>query len=287
MIFIMTDHMESNKKLLLDLQNSAKDPATFAKASVDFAKSFERLGTGPKEGKRFASSVLNAILKAKDIEEAESEIKSFFESQKIDGKTIFQLIQAGLAERFKIIYGQLNRFLTGIKGKIIDYGCGSASLTQILHDSLGLDIEGVDVRDFRSPVVSVPVKIFDGYTVPVKDKYYECAVLTNVIHHELDNEKILTELDRIVSKKLVIIETVPEADNDKAARQDWGRMILNDALWNRFFNYANIPVPGTYETPFTWIKRFEKYGWKCTHSEDLGFDQPTIQDRHHLMVFER
>lgn len=82
-----------------------------------------------------------------------------------------------------------------------------------------------------------------------------------------------------------IIETVPEANTDEEAKADWGRMLLNDTLWNRFFNYANIPVPGTYGTPFTWINRFEKYGWKRTYSKDLGFDQPTIQDRHHLMVF--
>ena len=112
-------------------------------------------------------------------------------------------------------------------------------------------------------------------------------MLTNVIHHEKDNEKILKELNRIVKSKLVIIETVPEADTRTAAKKDWGRMLLNDTLWNRFFNYANIPVPGAYEIPSDWVRRFKKYGWKVVISEDLGIDQPTIQDRHHLLVLER
>ena len=111
--------------------------------------------------------------------------------------------------------------------------------------------------------------------------------LPNVLHHDPDNERILKDLNDIVTHRLIVIETVPEADSEDDAKKDWGRMLLNDALWNRFFNYANIPVPGTYEIPVNWIKRFEKYGLRCIHSEDLGFDQPTIQDRHHLFVFKK
>ena len=279
--------MENNIKLIKDLQISVSDKSTRDKVLSDFSKTFERLGADKIGSLKFTEFVLAAIEKASTIEDAENLIKSYFEAEKIGGKTVFDTIQQGLKTRYNIIFNQLKPFLGGLKGKVIDYGCGSGMIAQMINDYLGLHIEGVDVRDFRASEVSVPVKVFDGYKVQVADKAYECAILTNVLHHEFENEKILSELDRIVSRRLVIIETVPEADDDNGAKQDWGRMILNDALWNRFFNYANIPVPGTYETPYTWIKRFEKYGWKCTHSEDLGFDQPTIQDRHHLMVFER
>ncbi len=279
--------MESNKKLLDDLQTSAKDTVTFLKVSKDFAKTFTRLGATSLQALQLGNFVLSTILNSSTLEEAEQTVRAFFEKEMIGNKNIFERIQDGLIERFQIIFSQIKPYIEGTEGKVIDYGCGSGTLTQMIHDLLNIDIEGVDVRDFRSQKVTVPVKLFDGYTVPVTDAYYVGALLTNVIHHEFNNEKILEELNRIVSKKLVIIETVPEADTTEKAKADWGRMLLNDALWNRFFNYANIPVPGTYETPFTWIERFEKYGWKCTHSEDLGFDQPTIQDRHHLMVFEK
>jgi hypothetical protein len=251
-----------NQQLLSDLQTFAKDPITFDKVFADFSKTFERLGASALEARVFSLYVLSSILRAGSMEEAEQYIKAFFETEKIQGKTIFEMIIQGLQERFEIIFLQVHPYLIGITGKVIDYG-------------------------FRSPQVTVPVKIFDGFFVPVEDNYYTCAVLTNVIHHEKENEKVLQELSRIVSQKLVIIETVPEADDAETAKKDWGRMILNDTLWNRFFNYADIPVPGTYETPSDWIQRLEKYGWKCTHSEDLGFDQPTIQDRHHLLVFEK
>ncbi len=278
--------MDTNKILIGNLQTAIADKETLQKVHDDFAKTFQRLGFVDMSGHGLAANVLLCIKDARTIEEAEREIKNLFIRQTLGGKNVFEAIQAGLQERFEIIFNQLRPHLKDV-GNAIDYGCGSGTLSQMLYDRCGIHIEGVDVRDFRAETVSIPVRLFDGYSVPVSDKHYECAVLTNVIHHEADNEKILMELDRIVSRKLVIIETVPEADDEETAKKDWGRMLLNDTLWNRFFNYANISVPGTYEIPSNWIKRFEKYGWKCVHSEDLGFDQPTIQDRHHLLVFER
>ncbi len=279
--------MENLKNdLIKNLKTAIAEKETLQKVHDDFAETFQRLGFLDMSGHGLAASVLLIIRGVYSIEEAETEIKKLFIRQTLGGKNVFERIQEGLQERFEIIFNQLRPHLVDVSNAI-DYGCGSGILTQMLYDRCGIHIEGVDVRDFRAETVSVPVRIFDGYSVPATDKYYQCAVLTNVIHHEADNEKILLELDRIVSKKLVIIETVPEADDEETAKKDWGRMLLNDALWNRFFNYANIPVPGTYEIPSNWIKRFEKHGWTCTHSEDLGFDQPTIQDRHHLFVFER
>ena len=269
------------------MQGALKQEETFLKVFADFTKTFQQLGAGQLQAQKCAKKVMSAITDAEVLEDAEKTIKQFFIDERLDGQSVFEIIIKNLHERIEIIFEQVKPCLKDINGIVIDYGCGSGLLAQIVHDRLGLTLEGVDVRDFRSPEVAVKIKIFDGYSVPVSDRYYECAILTNVIHHEVDNEKILAELNRIVSKRLVIIETVPEADTEELAQKDWGRMLLNDALWNRFFNYANIPVPGTYETPFTWVRRFEKYGWRCVLSKDLGFDQPMIQDRHHLMVFER
>lgn len=278
--------MDTNKILIGNMQTALSNNKTFNAVNVDFTKTFRLLGMDREEASILSTKVLRYIHTAKSIEESEEKIKELFTMETFNGKNVFDLIQAGLKKRFELVFNQIRPHLKDVSNAI-DYGCGSGRLAQMLYDRCGIHIEGVDVRDFRAETVSVPVRLFDGYSVPVSDKYYECAVLTNVIHHEANNEKILEELNRIVSRKLVIIETVPEADNEETATKDWGRMLLNDALWNRFFIYANIPVPGTYEIPSNWINRFEKYGWKCLHSEDLGFDQPMIQDRHHLFVFER
>lgn len=97
----------------------------------------------------------------------------------------------------------------------------------------------------------------------------------------------MSELNRVVSHKLIVIETVSVGKTLEQIALDYERTFANDVLWCRFLNYDDIPVPGTYDTPKDWIKRFERYGWKTTHSEDLGFDQETIHDIHHLFIFER
>ncbi|MBS1502211.1 MAG: class I SAM-dependent methyltransferase [Bacteroidetes bacterium] len=280
--------MTPNLILTLKLKEALSDKKFVRVISKDFVTTFERLGFSKMDASILTAKIVVTIMESPSIEEAETIMRDIFTNYSgSNGKNVLEVINDGLQKRFEIIYQQLLYTLPKDGTKTLDYGCGSGTLTQMLHDRGKLDIEGVDVRDFRAEGVSVPILLFDGYHVPVPDKHYECAILTNVIHHDAENERILQELDRIVTKKLIIIETVPEADNEKAAKKDWNRMLLNDTLWNRFFNYADIPVPGTYEIPSNWIKRFRKYGWGCPWSEDLGFDQPTIQDRHHLFVFDR
>ncbi len=274
-----------NLLLLSNLKKSVSDPVTFAKATNNFITTFTRLNIG-SQAEKLASYIFKVILEAGTIEEAERKVRvRFNETRTDDGKKVSEMIEAGLNERFKLMFSQLQPHLKGIDN-MIDYGCGSGTLTQMIHDRLGMQIEGVDIRDFRARHVTVPVRHFDGRTVRVEDNHYQGAVLTNVIHHEARNECILEELTRIAKFRLVIIETVPEGSSTEDTQADWGRMLLNDALWNRFFNRANIPCPGTYETPAGWQRRLGEFGWHLSHSEDLGFDQPTIQDRHHLLVFE-
>lgn len=278
--------MDPNKILINNLHTALAESQTLVNVTKDFRKTFGLLGCCPMQIAPLAAETIRFIREAQSIEEAEKNIRELFTTATCNDENVFELIRLGFIIRTDIIFDQVRPHVTGIKNAI-DYGCGNGALAQMLQNRIGLKIEGVDVRDFGTNNLALPIYLFDGYSVPVPDKHYECAILTNVLHHETDNEKILQELDRIVSKRLVIIETVPEADSEEDAKKDWGRMLLNDTLWNRFFNHADIPVPGTYEIPSNWIKRFEKYGWQCTHSEDLGFDQPTIQDRHHLLVFER
>jgi predicted nucleic acid-binding protein len=260
---------------------------------ADYTFTFGELGLSKDESMKVAQKLVNFIESSQTLEETEDKVRELFQNTKVSDNNIFQLIQLGLTDRVNKIFNQISPYLKGVKGKVFDYGMGAGEVTQTLKNKLALDIEGGDVRDFRSKEVTVPFVMLNdspdtnGKIVNVADKYYEVGVLTNVIHHEKVNENILKELDRIVAKKLVIIETVPVGNTPEEIARDHERTFANDTLWNRFFNYADIPVPGTYKTPEDWIKRFESYGWKTTHSEDLGYDQKSIHDVHHLLVFER
>ncbi len=272
-----------NKKMLEDIQNVISDDIMARQVIEDFKSTFEQLGVSENSTATLIFNILGSIRDADYIEKTEREIRKMFINQKVCGKNLFETIQCGLDRRVEIIFEQVNPHLAGLE-KVIDYGCGNGRLAKMLKESSNCEIIGVDVRDHLQRTNAIKFMLLDGCSVPVANRHFECGVLTNVLHHELENEKILKELNRIVSKKLVIIETVPNGDN---VEEDWGRMFANDVLWNRFFNCANIPVPGTFDTPSNWIRRFEKYKWGCIHSENLGFDQPTIRDKHHLLVFEK
>ncbi len=285
-----TDHTEIIKARL---DKVVQNPEIREMVAVDYSYTFHELGLSTEEARTLAEKVIGMIAEAKTLKEAETNIRATFETTRVGEHNFFELIQAGLGDRVRKIVDQVSPFLIGVGGKVFDYGMGAGEVTQKLKDELNLDIEGGDVRDFRSPEVTVPYVLLSsspdesGRIVDVEDKHYEAAVVTNVIHHERVNENILRELERIVGKKLVIIETVPVGNTPEEIAKDHERTFANDTLWNRFFNYADIPVPGTYETPQDWIKRFEKHGWRTTHSEDLGYDQKSIHDVHHLLVFER
>lgn len=249
----------------------------------DFVDTFTSIGMEEADAMEFADRVIELIQAGATLEETEAKMQELFTATAVEEVPFRQKLEAAMRNRENIIVGQVSPLLEGVAGKVVDYGAGSGKVAQGVHDKLGLDVEGYEVSDFKSPDVTIPVIKFDGRHLPVEEGHYEAGIVTNVLHHEANNEDILNELTRAVRSRLVVIETVPAEDTPESREQ----CFATDAFWNRFFFNANVPVPGTYETPERWIERFESKGWKCTHSESLGYDQPAVRDIHHLFVFER
>lgn len=270
---------------------SLEDEETRAKVADDFSHTFKQLGLLPAQAEELCGDVFALLRSEKPLPDIESEILRIFGNIKVKmgGKeqNLIEMLDKKLKDRARIIVSQVSPHLVGVKGKTIDYGTGDGQVAQMLHDQLGLDIEGVDVRSYKAPHVTVPMALFNGGRVEAADGAYEAGVLTNVLHHEKANEKILEELNRIVRRKFIILETIPVGETEDVMEQDKDRTFMNDYLYNRLFHSADVPVPGTFETPKKWLARFAMYGWRLTSEEDLGFDQPTIKDRHYLLVFER
>jgi SAM-dependent methyltransferase len=264
------------------LKRVFEEPQMHDMCASDIVLFFEQLGAPWQHAFSLTSQLIKEMISDKSLQEIETDIRSILKNVKIGNESFFELLTATLGRRNDIILSQIQPFLKQITGKVIDFGAGNGLIAQTLHNRSGLDTEAVEVRNWKHKEVSIPFLIFDGRMVPVDDKYYEAAIMTNVAHHEENNEVILQELTRITRKRLVIIETVPE--NDGIEQRE--RTFVTDALWNRFLFYADIPVPGTYELAEGWIRRFKKYGWKVTHSEELGYDIPTVRVRHHLLVFD-
>ncbi|MEN9649389.1 MAG: hypothetical protein RL094_356 [Candidatus Parcubacteria bacterium] len=187
------------------LDKVVSNPDTRDVVLEDYAFTYHSLGLPEQESKDLARKVFSFIEGSKTLKETEDKIREVFATTYVGDNNIFDLIKLGMADRVNVVFSQIKPFLLNIKGKVYDYGMGAGQVTQKLKDELGLDIEGGDVRDFRAPECTVPFVMLNrnvnnsGRIVDVADKYYEAAVLTNVIHHEEVNESILKELDRIVA----------------------------------------------------------------------------------------
>ncbi len=271
------------KETKAHLRAALSDSGVLMNVVQDFAITFGNIGLRSENAHGLAANVIGSMVADCTMTQTLDAISAELDPIRANGMPFGEALKHALRDRTKKIFHQIRPFLDGVTGRVIDFGAGSGEVAQQLHDGLGLKVEAFDIVNFKSPEVSVPFSIFDGKRVPVPGSYYEAGVLTNVLHHESKNELILKELDRIVSRRLVILETVP-LDDSKA---EWERTFVNDVLWNPVFNDRSIPVPGTYERPDGWVRRFREHNWQLFHSEDLGYDQPTIRDLHHLLVFEK
>ncbi len=249
----------------------------------DFCDTFIAIDIDKKIAKDLTENVINILNNEVNLDIAESKINDIFNKLNVRN-----LINEKVKDRSIVIFNQIKEYVEDIKGNIIDYGAGDGVVADMLNKNLGSNIVGYDVSLYPKANINIPVFKFDGKNIDCEDNYFEVAIIINVIHHEAENEYILKELTRIVKSKIIVIETVPIGNNEEEINIDRERTFMNDYLYNRLFHYGdNVPVPGTYETPIGWQKRFEGYGWKTEVSIDLGVDQKVIKDTHHLFVFEK
>lgn len=270
------------------IRSSLNDPATRAMVKADYMHTFQALGLPEQAAGLLCTVIFQKMIVEGRLDGIEADILAYLQTITVegDGRNLPDILDEKLSERADLIFSQTREYLEPYRdenGRVLDWGCGDGQVTQKLADELGLDISGYDVRKYPAPSVTVPIHEFDGRNLPVDAWHFDAAVVTNVWHHDADNEQALAELTRTVKGRLVVIETVP-TDDSKAQRD---RTFMNDYLYNRLFHNADVPVPGAFETAENWPGRLAKHGWRCVEQTHLGYDQATIMDCHVLYVFER
>lgn len=98
---------------------------------------------------------------------------------------------------------------------VLDIGVGTGlALRYLMLQNPHITFAGVDVRDLRLPGVKVPLRIYDGHTLPYDDDQFDVSLLFYVLHHCQNADRVLAEATRITRRRLIIIEEFdrPEAD---------------------------------------------------------------------------
>jgi len=87
--------------------------------------------------------------------------------------------------------------------EVLDVGCGDGKLAALIQQLRpDVKMQGIDVlvRD----KTEVPIKRFDGVTIPFPDKSVDVTMFVDVLHHTEDPNVLLHEASRVAKKFIVI-----------------------------------------------------------------------------------
>ena len=153
-----------------------------------------------------------------------------------------------LAELVRLICPHL-----GAGDRVLDVGCGYGALGRAIMDS-PLCPKGIDVRGLervKRGGEAIPVEAYDGVTIPYADGSFDVVILADVLHHEPDPHRLISECARVSRRLLVVKDHKVEGflAQQRIALLDWA---------------ANAPygVPCLYR--YNTAEQWEQ--WKRRHS---------------------
>ncbi len=129
---------------------------------------------------------------------------------------------------------------------VLDVGCGSGALGKAILDSPlcppDVSLEGIE----RVKRGGEPIKVlaYDGKTIPHPNNTYDVVILSDVLHHEPNPERLLGECIR-VSRRLVLLKDV-----QLKGPLAWLRVSFLD--WAANDPYG-VPCLYRYNTPKQWV----------------------------------
>lgn len=144
---------------------------------------------------------------------------------------------------------------------VLDVGCGDgqvASLVQARRPDVR--IQGIDVHVRAN--TSIPVRRFDGKSIPFENKSFDVVMFVDVLHHTQDPLILLREAAR-VSRNIVLLKD----HNDEGLLSNL-TLRLMDWVGNK---PHGVSLPYNYWKIAAWDSAFAKLGLETTgRIENLG-----------------
>lgn len=107
-----------------------------------------------------------------------------------------------LGRRARILAGHLCRFLPP-NARVLDVGCGDGAIDALIQSQRpDVSIDGIDV--FVRPSPLIPVRLFDGTTIPYEARSFDVVMFVDVLHHMVDPLALLREGIRV--GKIIVIK---------------------------------------------------------------------------------
>ncbi len=143
------------------------------------------------------------------------------------------------------IYNILSPHLNG--GRVLSVGCGEGRMERILQDKTGIEIEGVEVTRYKK--AHIPVKLYDGKRLPVKDKAFDNTIFVYMLHHSNNIEGLLSEAVRVTKQNIFILDHVYDDAVSKSLLKAYDYAV-------NF--YYKMPIPFNFLKSGEWSQLFRK-----------------------------
>lgn len=103
--------------------------------------------------------------------------------------------------RLKVLESRLPKYLTSAH-KVLDFGSSNGRLAYLLSKKAKFTAIGVDTHIL--PKTYIKIKKYDGRKLPFPDKSFDTVLIIDVLHHDLEPEKILAEAKRVAKETILI-----------------------------------------------------------------------------------
>jgi len=181
---------------------------------------------------------------------------------------VFEQMHGGYIRQRRL--ERLVRHLEGLiprNASVADVGCGDGQLAAMLQECRpDVKIEGFDV--LKRPRTWIPVRRFDGRTLPYEAGAVDIVMLVDVLHHVEQPEQLLREAVRVAKVSVVIKDHL---------REGWlaePTLRFMDRIGNARYGVA---LPGNYWRLSRWKRAFDEAAVKPVQwLEDLKLYPPVL-----------
>jgi ubiquinone/menaquinone biosynthesis C-methylase UbiE len=156
--------------------------------------------------------------------------------------------------RINVLANNLSVFLTD-KTTLLDVGCGDGHLDTLITKKVpNLSIEGIDV--LIRPHTHIPVKKYDGITIPYGENSVDTVMFVDVLHHTEDPESLLAEAKRVARHSILIKDHLNNSFMSETILK------LMDWVGNR---HHNVVLPYNYLSQQEWEITFSSLNLKTNN----------------------
>lgn len=140
-------------------------------------------------------------------------------------------------------------FAGELKGKMLDFGCGSKPYRNCftVDQYVGVDYEN-EGHSHKNEQIDV---FYDGKNIPFEDGYFDSVLCTEVIEHVFNLDEVLKEINRVTRKDAKLLFTCPFMWNEHEVPYDFARytrFALKSIFEKNGFEIIEFKKSGTFVT---------------------------------------